>query len=407
MWWGAALLTVSVTARLLWGLLTENGMNLVDLHVYVDGSAALLRGGLYDFTYSRDTPDFPLPFTYPPFAALVFLPLHHVPFDLLGIVWQLLTVAALFGVVRIALELLVGPDVRTPRWTSVALAWTAVALWTEPVRTTLDYGQINVFLALGVMLAVRSNRWWLSGGLVGIAAGIKLTPAITGLYFLARRRWSAAVFSALVFAATVLVSRLILGGQASIYFTSLFGDADRIGPVGSVWNQSLRGAMSRVAGEDVGTGPLWLGAVAVCAALAVAAWRALGPDDRLGTIVVVQLFGLLVSPISWVHHWVWVIPLVLWLVYGPFAQRRGARVVAVCWTVVTLAGVPWLLSTMQNSIWDISRPAPLAWLGAVNVVGVLAVYVWIVVAGRDRTPRAEVSELPVRRSGARAPDPTP
>lgn len=423
--WSAALLAISVTTRLLWALLTPNGMNFVDLHVYVDGSAALLRGGLYDFTYSRDTPDFPLPFTYPPFAALVFLPLHHLPFDMLGIAWQLLTVAALFGVIRIALELLVGPDVRAPRWTSVALTWTAVGLWTEPVRTTLDYGQINVFLVLAVMLAVRSSRWWLSGGLVGVAAGIKLTPAISGLYFLARRRWGAAFFSAVVFAATVLVSGLVLGDQARVYFTTLFGDADRIGPVGSVWNQSLRGALSRVVGDDVGTGPLWLAAVAVSAALAFAAWRALGPDDRLGTIIVVQLFGLLVSPISWVHHWIWVIPLVLWLVYGPLAQHRGARAFAVCWAVVTVVGVPWLLSTAQHSIWDISRPAPLAWLGAVNVLGALAVYVWIAIAGRDgarevaggdracevaggdRARGDEISEEPANRSDARTPDPTP
>ena len=58
------------------------------------------------------------------------------------------------------------------------------------MRTTLDYGQVNVFLVLGVMLAVRSARWWVSGLLVGIVAGIKLTPAVTGLYFVARRRWA-------------------------------------------------------------------------------------------------------------------------------------------------------------------------------------------------------------------------
>lgn len=183
--WCVLLLLLSVVTRLALGLLTPNGMNLVDLHVYVDGSAALLSGELYDFTYSRDTPDFPLPFTYPPFAALVFLPLHYLPFGVLGILWLLLTIAALFWVIRIALDLLVGPVARGSRWTSVALVWTAIAVWIEPVRTTLDYGQINVFLVLAVMLAVRSNRWWLSGGLVGIVAGIKLTPAITGVYFLA------------------------------------------------------------------------------------------------------------------------------------------------------------------------------------------------------------------------------
>ncbi len=107
---------------------------------------------------------------------MVFFPLHYLPFSFVGLAWQLLTVAALFGIVRIALELVVGPDARNARWTSVALAWTAIGLWTEPVRMTLDYGQVNVFLVLGIMFAARSSRWWVSGGLVGILAGIKLTP---------------------------------------------------------------------------------------------------------------------------------------------------------------------------------------------------------------------------------------
>ncbi|MEE2061107.1 mannosyltransferase [Rhodococcus artemisiae] len=401
--WCVLLLLLSVVARLAWGLLTPNGMNLVDLHVYVDGSAALLSGELYDFTYSRDTPDFPLPFTYPPFAALVFLPLHHLPFGLLGVLWLLLTIAALFWVIRIALELLVGPAARGSHWTSVAMVWTAVAVWSEPVRTTLDYGQINVFLVLAVMVAVRSSRWWLSGGIVGVVAGIKLTPAITGVYFLARRRWRAAFFSAVAFGATVVVSSVLLGEQARTYFTSLFGDADRIGPVGSVWNQSLRGALSRLVGRDVDTGAVWIVAVAACAVLAFAAWRSLGPDDRLGTLVIVQLFGLLVSPISWVHHWVWVVPMLLWLVYGPLAGRLGTWIVAACWTVVTLVGVPWVLSTFQASMWDIDRPAPLAWLGAVNVVGVLVVYLWMIIAPRVGTGESATAP-PANRSCGPDPD---
>ncbi|MGX7724350.1 mannosyltransferase [Rhodococcus pyridinivorans] len=417
MWWCAALLALSVVVRLAWGFITPNGMNLVDLHVYVEGSAALLQGDLYGFTYSEDTPDFPLPFTYPPFAALVFLPLHLIPFGVLGVAWQLLTVAALFAVVWISLELVVGARARSRSWIGIAMLWTAAGIWTEPVRTTLDYGQINVFLVLGVMLAARSSRWWLSGGLVGVLAGIKLTPAITGLYFLAQRRWREAVFSAVVFVGTVLVSLLVLGSQAATYFGSLFGDADRIGPVVSVWNQSLRGALGRLAGEDVGLGPVWLVGVVVCAVLAFAAWRSLGPlpdgtHDRLGTLLIVQLFGLLVSPISWVHHWVWVVPLLLWLVYGPLVRSLGARIVAACWAAVTLIGVPWVLSTAQNSIWDVERPAPLAWLGAVNVVGVLAVYVVVILAARGREEQDErattdPSAVPPRRSDAQEPDPTP
>ncbi|MBF6522445.1 mannosyltransferase [Nocardia farcinica] len=393
-----ALLGLSVLARLLWMLLSDNGMNLVDLHVYVDGSASVLTDRLYDFTYAEKTPDFPLPFTYPPFAALVFSPLHFLPFTVIAVGWLLATVAALYGVVRISLELLLGRErLREPGWRTATVAWTAVGVWLEPVRTTLDYGQVNVFLVLGAMLAVRSSRWWVSGGLVGLIAGIKLTPAITGLYFVARGRWGAAVFSAVAFGGTVAISYLLNNHEATRYFGTLLGDADRIGPVASVWNQSLRGTLSRILGYDVETGPIWIAAVLLVAVPAFFAWRALGPDDLLGTLLVVQLFGLLVSPISWSHHWVWLLPLVLWLVYGPLRQAPGARVLAGYWLLTMLVGVPWVLSFFQPTIWEISRPGLLSWLGAVDVLGVLACYVWVIVAGR----RARATAPEPERAGLR------
>jgi alpha-1,2-mannosyltransferase len=399
-----ALLVLSVITRLVWAFATENGMNLVDLHVYVDGSAALLKGNLYDFTYAEETPDFPLPFTYPPFAALVFFPLHYLPFTLVGVCWQLATMAAMFVLIRLSLCLVVGEVTgRSARWTRIAMCWTALALWTEPMRTTLDYGQVNVFLALGAVVAIRSSRWWLAGGIVGFVAGIKLTPAITGLYFLATKRWKAAIFSAVAFAATVAISYLVLGAQAGTYFTTLLGDADRIGPVGSVWNQSLRGAMSRIAGHDVDSGPVLIVGVVVSAVLAFGAWRALRSNDRLGILIVVQLFGLLVSPISWSHHWVWVLPLLVWLLHGPDGHLLGTRLVAGYWLITTVVGVPWILSFFQDSIWMVSRPGVLAWLGAVDVLGVLLVYGWTIYLGRRRiSPRAEV-----RRSGEPDPRPSP
>ncbi|WP_306360798.1 mannosyltransferase [Nocardia sp. CC227C] len=378
-----AALVFSVLARMLWMLLSPNGMNLVDLHVYVDGSAALLTDHLYDFTYSKETPDFPLPFTYPPFAAVVFFPLHYFPFTAVAIGWLLATVAALYGVVRIGLELILGERaLREPHWRTAAVAWTAVGVWMEPVRTTIDYGQVNVFLVLGAMLAVRSARWWVSGTLVGLIAGIKLTPAITGLYFVARRRWGTAAWSAVVFAGTVGISLLINQTEARRYFGELLGNADRIGPVGSVWNQSLRGTISRILGHDVQTGPWWIAAVLAVAVLGVFAWRALGPDDRMGTLVIVALFGLMISPISWSHHFVWLLPTVLWLLYGPLRAAAGARLLAGYWLVTTLVGVPWLLSFAQPDIWTIPRPAGYAWLGAVDVVGVLVLFGWIIWAGR-------------------------
>ncbi|BBX91157.1 alpha-(1-2)-phosphatidylinositol mannosyltransferase [Mycolicibacterium boenickei] len=377
------LLVLSIAARLAWTYLVPNGANFVDLHVYVGGAATLdgHAGALYDYVYADQTPDFPLPFTYPPFAAVVFYPLHLLPFGLVAFCWQIGIIAALYGVVRISQLLLGG---RAPR--RVAMLWTAVGIWTEPLRSTFDYGQVNVVLVLAVLYAVYSNRWWLSGLLVGLAAGVKLTPAVSGLYFVGARRWGTAVFSAVVFFGTVAFSVLVIGDEARRYFTELLGDADRIGPIGTSFNQSWRGGISRILGHDAGYGPAVLLGIAVTAVLAVLAWRAIGGSaDRLGAILIVSLFGLLLSPISWTHHWVWLIPLMIWLLHGPLADRLGARILGWGWLALTLVGVPWLLSFAQPTIWVIGRPWYLAWAGLVYIVATLATLAWIATTRTGRT----------------------
>jgi hypothetical protein len=194
---GPVLLVVSVAARLAWTYLAPNGANFVDLHVYVGGAAMLDHpGSLYHYVYADQTPDFPLPFTYPPFAAVIFYPLHLLPFGLVAFCWTVGTMAALYGVVRISQRLL---GVGAGEGHRLAMLWTGIAIWLEPLRSTFDYGQINVVLALATLAAVFSTRWWLSGLLLGTAAGVKLTPAIGGLYFVGARRWGTAVFSGVVF----------------------------------------------------------------------------------------------------------------------------------------------------------------------------------------------------------------
>ena len=375
------LLLVSIAARLAWTYLVPNGANFVDLHVYLGGAAALDHPGtLYSYVYGDQTPDFPLPFTYPPFAALVFYPLTKLPFGVVALGWQLGIIAALYGVVVLSLRLI---GVRDP---AVAMLWTAIGIWIEPLRSTFDYGQINVVLVLAALWAAISSRWWVSGLLVGLAAGIKLTPAITGVYLAGMRRWGAAVFSAVVFAATVAVSVAVIGQQARFYFTDLLGDASRIGPIGTSFNQSWRGGISRILGHDAGYGPVVLAGISVTAVLAVLAWRALGGDgerDRLGSLLVVQLFGLLISPISWTHHWIWLLPLMIWLLNGPWRDRRGARELGWGWLGLTLVGVPWLLSFFQPTIWQISRPWYLAWAGLIYIVATLATLGWIALGRRS------------------------
>lgn len=393
----AAVLALSIAARLAWTYLVPNGANFVDLHVYLGGAAALDHPGtLYSYVYADQTPDFPLPFTYPPFAALVFYPLAKLPFAVVALGWQLGTIAALYGVVRVSQRLLGGQPGQGHR---AAMLWTAVAIWTEPLRSTFDYGQVNVILVLGMLWAAYSSRWWVSGLLVGVAAGIKLTPAITGLYLAGVRRWDAAVFSALVFAGTVALSIAVIGEQARFYFTDLLGDARRVGPIGTSFNQSWRGGVSRILGHDAGYGPLVLVGIAVTAVLAVLAWRRLAAgddDDRLGLLLVVELFGLLASPISWTHHWVWLIPLMIWLMAGPRRNRPGARLLGWGWLVLTLVGVPWLLSFAQPTIWQIDRPWYLAWAGLVYAVATLITLAWIAFSGPARHLSVRPAEDPSR-----------
>lgn len=376
------LLILSIGARLAWTYLVPNGANFVDLHVYLGGAGALDHPGtLYDYVYAEQTPDFPLPFTYPPFAAVLFYPLHLVPFGLVALAWQLGTVAALYGVVRISQRLL--PGQRQSDGPQVAMLWTAIGIWTEPLRSTFDYGQVNVVLVVAVLYAVYTTRWWLSGLLVGLAAGVKLTPAISGLYFLGARRWAALIFSAIVFFLTVGASALVVGHQTRYYFTELLGDASRVGPVGTSFNQSWRGGISRILGFDAGYGPAVLSGIAATAVLAALAWRAVGGSgDRLAAIVIVQLFGLLLSPISWTHHWVWLIPLMIWLLHGPLRDRPGARILGWGWLTVTVVGVPWLLSFAQPSIWVISRPWYMAWPGLIYIVATLMTLAWIAATAR-------------------------
>ncbi|MDY6997708.1 MAG: mannosyltransferase [Actinomycetota bacterium] len=382
------LLIASIAARLAWTYLVPTGANFVDLHVYVGGAAALDQPGtLYHYVYAEQTPDFPLPFTYPPFAAMVFYPLTLLPFGLVAACWQMGVIAALYGVVRLSQRLLDNDPARVGGH-RVAMLWTAVGIWTEPLRSTFDYGQINVLLVLAVLAAVYSSRWWLSGLLVGLAAGIKLTPAVSGLYFLGAGRWRAVAFSAVVFFATVAVSLVVVGEQARYYFTELLGDAERIGPVATSFNQSWRGAISRILGHDAGFGVPVLAAILVTVVLTWLAWRAIGgASDRLGAIVIVQLFGLLVSPISWTHHWVWLIPLMIWLLHGPVAGCLGARILGWGWLALTLLGVPWLLSFAQPNIWEISRPWYLAWAGLIYIVATLATMVWIAASPAVRRSR--------------------
>jgi len=346
-----------------WTLRNPADWGMIDLKVYWSLAPNLLTDQLYSINMPF-TADFPLPFTYPPFAAMVFLPISALPWVAARVLWQVLSLVCLWWLVRTALKLL-ADKVEQPfdvTWSRRALLWTALCVWCEPVRKTLDFGQINLVLVAGVFAAMVAVRQSVAGLGIGVGAGMKLTPAISGLYFLVTRRWRAAAWSIAGFAFTVVLGFVVSASDSWRYWFELLGAADRVGPVGSAINQSLRGALSRTLGYDVETSWPWLLAVAVSGALTFFALRtAVRASDTLAAVVIVQLFGLLVSPISWSHHWLWAIPVVLWLIYG--IRQRHAQVLAVVWVVATGSDVITFLINQQPSIWEIPRPWPLAALG--------------------------------------------
>jgi alpha-1,2-mannosyltransferase len=385
-WAPWALLALTGVLHVVATLIGGDPFLMVDLAVYVDGARHLTDGTLYDF-FSEPLH---LPFTYPPFSAIIFTPMTWLPWTLLRVLWQLASFGAIALMAYCTLRLLgrAGPNAPRPiaNVRGIVVTVTALGLWLEPVRTTFNYGQINLFLCALLLAGSVAGKEWLAGASVGLAAGIKLTPAITGLYYLLQKRWSAVAWSVVFFALTVAVAFAVLPSETWRYFTSLIFDPARTGPVWSSINQSLRGALARVAGEDL-TG-LWLVFAALAMVLGlVATWVCLRAEDRTGALLAVQITGLLISPISWSHHWVWVLPLLLWCLFGPRQRLTSVKVLTIAWFIATCSYVVSILISQQYMDQTASRPLWQSTLGTIYPVLGVATLVLLVVVSRRIRPR--------------------
>ncbi|MGQ9347167.1 glycosyltransferase 87 family protein [Mycolicibacterium gilvum] len=300
-----ALTTVGPTAN--WGLLDGGG----DLDVYRRGAWHVLSGlPLYDFPVDKK-----LFYTYTPFSALVFAPLELLPAEPDRHIWLALNLAVLIAVVVQSWRLLGYRVDRALVGVSVLMALGCV--FVEPVRTTLFFGQINLILMLLILSdTVGATRSRLAGIGTGLAAGIKLTPLYFVLYFLTLRQRRVAVTAVAVFAATVVVGLILLPRDSLTYWAGTFLRSERIGDrLGHPSNQSLRGMLARLLDDEP---PVWLWlALAVLigvASLTLAVWLH-RTGERLLSVTVVGLSSAVVSPFSWTHHWVWVVPLMVWFVH--------------------------------------------------------------------------------------------
>lgn len=279
---------------------------MVDLDVYRRAGAVLLQGG--DFY----TLPGPLQFLYPPFAAVLAVPLALLPPALVQVAWTVAGVLALLAVLhRFGLR----------GWV-LSLVGTATVWFVEPVTQTLAFGQLGIFLVALVVLdlvpgpRVGRRRLLPEGSLTALAAAVKLTPAIFVVQLLVVRR-TRALLAAVVTGLAVTLASAVVAPRASLGFWGRLarGDTGLGGSIIYYTNQSVMADVVRVLGLGGGAAALGLGLSALVAALGV--WAGSRWYRRGDVALAVTLCGvasLLASPVSWLHHFVWVVPLALCLV---------------------------------------------------------------------------------------------
>ncbi|WP_028799571.1 glycosyltransferase 87 family protein [Streptomyces sp. 142MFCol3.1] len=357
-----------------------------DLRVYYGTVDTWVHHGgrIYDYR----VPGTAYGFTYPPFAAVGMLPMALVGLPTAIVVGFALNLAALAFVVWV----LVGPALRRYGWFGFAVAGCLLALF-EPVRDTFSFGQVNLLL----LALVLSDAWLLSTGRgrragvgIGLAAAVKLTPALfIGLLLLARRPRAAGVAAAVAAAATALAA-WIAPDASRFYWTDALWDTDRIGRLGYVSNQSLQGVLARLVAPDGPSRAVW----ATVALLVMCVWvwrttRALAESDWTAAFALTGLTACLVSPITWVHHLVWLLPS-----FAVLLHRRRLRVAGVLYAVLC-SSVVWLWFDDASGLDGFLGSNTYTWI-------TLGLLLWLPV-GQPRAERAALS----RRARATPPAPIP
>jgi alpha-1,2-mannosyltransferase len=348
--WGAGAFAVSVAIYVVgrvagWSFINPGP---VDLEVYVDGGLIVrhvaplydghLASPLYDWTSIRG-----LSFTYTPFAAVAFSLVSFIPWPVILQLSTVVSVAALAGSLWLVFWRL---GYAEPARTGAALLASAAVFWIEPVQRTLFLGQVNLVLMLFVLLDLClpdsvAGRWWKGTG-IGIAAGIKLVPLVFIPYLLLTRRFRQAAVAAGVFCATIALGFAVIPRDSGTWWLhGLFLQSSRTGFPGVMENQSLHGFLIRLAGSVAAGQPIWL---VVATGVGIAGIGCAALLDRAGYpvlgILACALTGLLISPISWDHHWVWIAPGLA--VMGHYAVRswraRARRAAAGLWALAAAVG---------------------------------------------------------------------
>lgn len=378
--WVRALIAVAAAVAFAAKTLNLDGSirYFLDADVYAIGGRRLLDGQpLYEGTFPT-TIDVWLPFTYPPIAAALFAPLALIPLPVAFLVVTASTCLALAWVVRVVVGKLTPLSTASAWWAATAL--TTVLLFFGPVHTTIGFGQVNVLLMAMVLTdaLVVPKKW--RGLLTGAAIAIKLTPAVFGLWYLLRGDWRSIARIGAGAGGLTLLGHLITPADSARYWADTLSDTGRIGGPMYASNQSIDAELWRLGlhTED-GGGLLWL-AFVVLALVATAAvmWKLLSDGHPLLALGANALFGLLASPVSWSHHWVWAPVLILGVALPALALsqpgERGAPVLA--WIFVATGIICFAIE--PQSIAPAEQARELDWTPIWHVLG--NGYLWWAIA---------------------------
>ncbi len=383
------LVTGPLLVLVLVGLVVHTGGRHIDLQVYRFGVQAWIRGGDMYGTLPETAGHITLPFIYPPFAALVLLPLAVVPWTVSWVALLTLSTVALGGTlfvvarrvwptggrggalsvasIGLPLALAVEPG-KDIDFDAVVTGFVRPALGLEPVISTIEYGQINLLLmALVAADLLVARPLWPRGLLIGVAAAIKLTPAAFVLYFLLRRDYRAAATAAVSGAVATAIGFAVAPGPSLTFW--LHNPASGVSGSAFFTNQTFQAVLTRAGVDGPAATMAWLGLSAGLLALALPAIRRAPPP-----LAMIALAGvaLLASPTSWSHHWVWVAPALL------IAAATAWRARSAVWSMVTVAAAAvFVFAPHQQQDLPRSGGRELAWSLPQQLIG--STYVWFTV----------------------------
>jgi alpha-1,2-mannosyltransferase len=296
----------------------------LDFSVYLMGAHHLVDGRLYTAHLANSTH---LPFTYPPVAALVFGPLALLTTQAAELAWAVVNILSLYAVLVLSLHA-ARPGTDRVRLCLLSLVLLGPSFLLDPVRLTFYFGQVNLILCALILgdltTTVRvGSRTLPRGVLLGVAAAVKLIPLVFVPYLFVTRQVRAAWTALASFVVCSVLAGALDPRVSWQYWTKYATDSSRVGVPYFYLDQSLQGALDRVA--HTVESPLVvdaLGAVVVVAGIALARWAWKDSSPLLG-ILVCATTGMVASPITWEHHLVWAVPILVWLALAPDRPPAG------------------------------------------------------------------------------------